>query len=45
MAPDVQDAATFKAFYTAVGKTANAGRFETEAAQQMGERVRKELEK
>jgi hypothetical protein len=45
MAPEVHDATTFRAFYTAVGKTANAGRYETDAAQAMGERVRRELEK
>ena len=45
MAPEVQDADTFKALYAAVGRTANAGRYETDAAQEMGNRVRKELEK
>ena len=44
-APEVHDAETFKALYAAVGKTARPGRYETDAAQQMGERVRKELER
>jgi hypothetical protein len=43
VAPEVQDAATFKALYSAVGRSGNAGRYETDAAQEMGERVRREL--
>jgi hypothetical protein len=44
-AADVRSAESFKALYAAVGKSGNAGRYETAAAQEMGARVRKELEK
>jgi hypothetical protein len=43
-AAEVRSAESFRAMYAAVGKSANPGHYETEAAQRVGARVRRELE-
>jgi hypothetical protein len=43
-AVDVTSPAAFKALYASVGRSARADRFETDAAQATGARVRRELE-
>jgi hypothetical protein len=43
-AADVRSAQTMMALYTAIGKSGNPGRYDTEAAREIGASVRKELD-